>query len=277
MKPLSAKELLRRATFPHYVNVSKRRNVLSSYKHLIQQCRKFFDPMVRTYLLDASYENYMAYKYVTYPRQIDALVQRAQQDTLLLQAANNRNSKAVESVLDRCFRKMFVFEMPTYTLHHKKRVAHNLLYNIVHLQCPRNDTDLEQHNRNMALARTIPMAQFDAKSSHLSRQDFIFYKFIHMLSSNKFTRGLNDRKLQYQIILPGTILGDKLPACREKNIVAKTYAALACDAPYPVDRRVLEYVDKRIADQSLDRFYRRRFSAIRRSFYTIDDEFNVIR
>lgn len=265
------KQLLQQAHFPHYVNYSTRNRVLRAYKALHKGCRQFFDPHVRSFLQQYVYESFVAYKYVSHPGRIGALVDMANSDAKLIESANRRNSKAAESVLDRAFRKMYVSELPTYTLHHVKRLDHSLVYNIVHLQGPNTTTTQAEHSNKLKAAATKSLQEWSSK------QEFVFYRFIHMLKQNKVNQGLNGRKLQLDIRLPGTVLGQNLPACREKNIVSKTYARLCQDAPYPVHRQVLDYIEGRIADKSLGRFYRRRLAACRKNYYTVDDDFQMIR
>jgi Complex 1 protein (LYR family) len=255
-KPLS-KSLLRLSHFPNYICVQTRSRVLKVYKELIKEANAFIDPLCRQHLRRTFYETFVAYKYVTRPQQVEALVRQAELKRDRLKTANRGDAVITDEIFLDTLRSIGVDEFASHKLHRFSRVnRESIAFRIKHLSIPSIDS-------------------YEEEKTRLQGSTELFYGFRRLLRKNNITKGKNDRKLKYDIPSRLTVFGTLASPLRLKNLLSKSYKAFLHDAPTPVDPSVIEYIDKQlkfqhgITDQKR-RFYRRRLLQVQKFLFTVE-------
>lgn len=256
-RPLS-KTLLKARHWPHYVQDKSRAPVLYTYKQLVKEINSFIDPLCRQYLRASVYETFLAYKYVTNPNQIKALLAQANLTILKLKSANRGNPDATNEMLIQVMRSIYIDEFPSYKLHQHPRVERDsLLFRIKHLCVPH-------------------IQSYDDEKEKLKTSSDLFYRFGRLLLNKHITSAEHGRKIKYDLPVRLTVFGKIASPLRINNLVAKHYKLFLDDAPTPVHPQVLEYVEQQLmhpkgVKRHRNRFYRRRLQNLQRYLFTIEE------
>lgn len=217
------------------------------------------DPLSREYLQAYAYESFAAYKYLGNAAKIQALLQRSDKFTNLLERSNSlRCEKSIMLVLQQVFTTIMLHELPLYSLTKHKFLDHKEVnYRIKHLHSPSDVVSLEDHfNRTKGESKSL------------------FYRFLDMLIEFRVFFGYNSRKLFLTIPHITAVDGGPLPLSRQKNLVKKFYRRLLTDVVRPIHPLTMAYLQSRISQpQGIaphhKRFYTRRLKDCLSEFYTV--------
>lgn len=252
--------LLRKAHFPQYVHSPTRAQVLHLFKNLLVQINRFPDTLARDRLRYLAGQKFTTYKYVTDPLRIDALCEIAAADLDLITSANNGNVKNLKTVLDRAFRTIGVKQSPLRAL--------------VPVTEPSIDKTTLAYKFNNLQMPTTPSFKQHFKATPESH---LFYAFVHFLTKNQLTSGLNGRKIFLQPSVQYTVLGKPVAPCRQRNILRKTYHLILRDAFRPVHPSVIRHLEAQLTEPNKDRRLRRRLLECAREYYSVDDAGGIVK
>lgn len=271
----NTKKTLTQLRIPNYIAAETRPQVLALYHQLHRAAVKQMDPLCRHFLRVYIWESFAAYRHTTSKDHIRILIRDGNQHLHTLQrAAQGSDIKAVSSVMDMVFIKFKVNEGPLKRIMRTNRLSWTPAIEVRKLQAPKDIATYEEY-----FARSKAKKEF-------------YFQFLAALKSGapRLSSGYNDSKVIFDPPREGTITGEKLPAARERNIIARRMAQVLKTVRKPIDDSVMAYLEHMLVTKELNRsflekrshqiklqtqslrFYRRRIMDILEKVYTLHRE-----
>lgn len=260
--------LLATENVPFYINSATRKRVLLTYKQLHRNLNFWKDDFIRKQLKFLLQQEFAAFKYVTQPARISALLDYAEKkefqwiNTLFM-----GQHSSMEALLSRACVSYKVKEPPL------KRVMFTMP-----LQCDHSSLVYQANNATIPKVRT-----FDEHISltrkiagmPLTKIQNRFWLLFEVLRRNKIREGKNGRKLMFDLQDLScsylNILGEPLALCRQKNSLSRFYSRFIHDSPKPVHMDIIKHVETSVCDRRFSRSYRRAMRFVGLSLFSLNE------
>ena len=267
----NTKQMLLNRSIPNYIAPETKLKTLSMYRHLHRAASKQLDPLCRHFLRVFIWESFAAYRHTTSKDHIRILLRDGGEQLQLLQrAVHGRDIKATNSVMELVFKRVNVHEGPLKRILGVNRLPLTPAVLVSKLTPPKGLSTFDEY--------------FEARSK--SPGEF-YFQFLSALKTGppRLSLGYNETRIIFDPQREGTIVGTKLPASRERNIISRRMVQVLKMVKRPIDSSTLAYLELMLHNVSNKtnyskliklqpkqplRVYRRRVLDILEHVYTLD-------